>query len=101
MQIQIERCRVCRSIELLVLDIGTHAVPQTAVLADPHDPNGRKPGDRVAVMPDDYGKIPVRGEIVALSAQHVAIRRHDVLAGDTVVHFPRAGFSLLPDSAAA
>jgi hypothetical protein len=43
-------------------------------------------------MPDDYGKIRVGGEIVALSAQHIAIRRHDPRAGEVVVHFPRAGF---------
>ncbi|MET0677668.1 MAG: glutathione S-transferase family protein, partial [Bradyrhizobium sp.] len=41
------------------LEIATGATPQTAVLADPHDPNGRKPGDLVEVMPDDYGKIGV------------------------------------------
>ena len=48
------------------------------------------------VMPDDYGKIGVRGEIVALSSQHIAIRRHDPIAGEVVVHFPRAGFLVLP-----
>jgi hypothetical protein len=78
------------------LEIGTHATPDTAELADPHDPNGRKPGDQVQVMPDDYGKIGVRGEIVALSSQHIAIRRHDPIAGEVVVHFPRAGFLVLP-----
>ena len=78
------------------LEIGTHATPETVELADPHDPNGRKPGDLVTVMPDDYGKIGVRGEIVALSSQHIAIRRHDPIAGETVVHFPRAGFLVLP-----
>jgi glutathione S-transferase len=78
------------------LDLATAATPQTTELADPHDPNGRKPGDRVEVMPDDYGKIKVSGEIVALSPQHIAIRRHDPLAGDVVVHFPRAGFLVLP-----
>jgi hypothetical protein len=78
------------------LEIGTRATPETAELADPHDPNGRKPGDMVTVMPDDYGKIGVRGEIVALSSQHIAIRRHDPIAGEVVVHFPRAGFLVLP-----
>jgi glutathione S-transferase len=78
------------------LDIGTRATPETAELADIHDPNGRKPGDQVQVMPDDYGKIGVRGEIVALSAQHIAIRRHDPIAGEIVVHFPRAGFLVQP-----
>jgi Glutathione S-transferase, C-terminal domain len=78
------------------LEIATRAHPQTAELADPHDPNGRKPGDAVTVMPDDYGKIGVRGEIVALSSQHIAIRRQDPIAGDVIVHFPRAGFLVLP-----
>lgn len=78
------------------LEIGARATPTTAELADPHDPNGRKPGDMVTVMPDDYGKIGVRGEIAALSSQHVAIRRHDPVAGEIVVHFPRAGFLVSP-----
>jgi glutathione S-transferase len=77
------------------LAIAMSATPETAELADPGDPNGRKPGDRVEVLPDDYGKIKVSGEIVALSAQHIAIRRHDPLAGEVVVHFPRAGFLVL------
>ena len=78
------------------LDMAAAATPQTAILADPHDPNGRKPGDRVEVMPDDYGKVKVAGEIVALSPQHIAICRHDPRAGEIVVHFPRAGFLVLP-----
>ena len=78
------------------LDIAARATPQTAELSDPGDPNGRRPGDRVEVMPDDYGKVRVGGEIVALSAQHIAIRRHDPRAGEIVVHFPRAGFLVFP-----
>jgi glutathione S-transferase len=78
------------------LEIAAGATPQTAELPDPHDPNGRKPSDKVEVMPDDYGKIKVSGEIVALSSQHIAIRRHDPRAGEIVVHFPRAGFLVLP-----
>jgi glutathione S-transferase len=77
------------------LEIAAKATPQTEELSDPNDPNGRKPGDKVEVMPDDYGKIRVAGEIVALSPQHIAIRRHDPKAGDVVVHFPRAGFLVL------
>jgi len=74
------------------LAIASKAAPETEDLHDPNDPNGRKPGDRVEVVPDDYGKVPVAGEIVALSPQHIAIRRHDPRAGNVVVHFPRAGF---------
>jgi glutathione S-transferase len=78
------------------LDIATKATPSTAVTTDPHDPNGRKPGDLVAVAPDDYGKIKVSGEIVSLSSQHIAVRRYDALAGEIIVHFPRAGFLVTP-----
>jgi glutathione S-transferase len=78
------------------LDIAAGATPRTAVLPDACDPNGRKPGDRAEVMPDDYGRIKVSGEIVALSSHHIAIRRHDPRAGEVVVHFPRAGFLVLP-----
>ena len=78
------------------LDLATKAVPETEELHDPNDPSGRKVGDKVEVVPDDYGKVRVAGEIVALSPQHIAIRRHDPKAGDIVVHFPRAGFLVLP-----
>jgi glutathione S-transferase len=78
------------------LAIAAAAVPQTIEQPDPRDPNGRKPGDMVEIVPDDYGKVRVSGEIVALSSQHIAIRRHDPIVGETVVHFPRAGFLVLP-----
>ncbi|TWC06309.1 glutathione S-transferase [Bradyrhizobium macuxiense] len=78
------------------LEIAAKAQPESPVFGDPTDPNGRKPGDIVSVMPDDYGKIPVRGEIVSLSAQHIAIRRSDERVGEVVVHFPRAGFLVVP-----
>jgi glutathione S-transferase len=78
------------------LNIAALASPQTPSCADSDDPNGLKPGDQVSVVPDDYGKVPVRGEIVSLSPQHVAIRRHDDRVGDIVVHFPRAGFVVIP-----
>jgi glutathione S-transferase len=78
------------------LEIAAKSTPETAELHDPNDPNGRKVGDRVEIMPDDYGKIRVSGEIVALSPLHIAIRRRDPRAGEVVVHFPRAGFLVFP-----
>ena len=77
------------------LELAAAATPQSPAFADPDDPNGRKPGDKVSVTPDDYGKVAVVGEIVSLSAQHIAIRRRDERAGDIVVHFPRAGFIVI------
>jgi len=79
------------------LAIAAKASPETFGENDPGDPNGRKVGDKVRVVPDDYGKVEVGGEIVSLSAQHIAIRRVDERIGEVVVHFPRAGFLVLPD----
>ena len=44
-------------------------------------------------MPEDYGKVEVGGEIVSLSAQHIAIRRVDERVGEIVLHFPARAFS--------
>jgi hypothetical protein len=51
------------------LDIAAQASPQSPTFGDSDDPNGRQPGDRVSVVPDDYGKVEVRGEIISLSTQ--------------------------------
>jgi glutathione S-transferase len=53
-------------------------------------------GRRVAVAPDDYGRDPVEGTLVASSPHHVAIRRVDPRVGTVVVHFPRVGYSITP-----
>jgi glutathione S-transferase-like protein len=77
------------------LAIAAEANPETIAENDPDDANGRKVGDKARVVPDDYGKVEVGGEIVSLSAQHIAIRRMDERVGEIVVHFPRAGFLVL------
>jgi hypothetical protein len=56
------------------------------------DPLGLKEGQRVTVTPDDYGKVPVAGELVTLQLQEVAVRRIDERAGEVIVHFPRIGY---------
>jgi len=77
------------------LEIARAASPETRVAADPAEPNGLRPGDKIAVMPDDYGRDPVAGELVRSSAQEVALRRVDPALGEIVVHFPRAGFMVM------
>lgn len=74
------------------LDIAKAATSTEKPQGDPGEPNGLTPGDRIAVMADDYGRDPIVGELVSSSAQHVAIRREDPRVGEIVVHFPRAGF---------
>ena len=48
----------------------------------------------MTVAPDDYGKIPVRGELVTLQLHEVAVRRHDPRVGTVVTHFPRLGYRI-------
>jgi len=96
------RCRAFGRGEMTDLDadealaIAKAASPATAEQADPQDPNGHRPGEAVSVIPDDYAFDPVRGTIVALDAQEIAIRREDPQAGEVVVHFPRMGYRITP-----
>lgn len=77
------------------LAIAKAAVPEAKSAPDPFEPSGRKPGDKVKVAADDYGRDAIAGEIVFTNAHEIAIRRHDAQVGDIVVHFPRAGFTVM------
>jgi glutathione S-transferase len=77
------------------LEIARKAEPETQPLADPNEPNGLKPGDRVTVMADDYGRDPIGGTLVTSSPNEIALRRSAPEVGDVVVHFPRIGFVAL------
>ena len=55
-------------------------------------PIGRKPGDRVVVSAEDYGRDPIAGTLVIANANEIAIRREAPEVGEVVVHVPRAGF---------
>ncbi|MFT6088020.1 MAG: glutathione S-transferase [Psychromonas sp.] len=56
--------------------------------------DGLKYGDRVTVMPSDYGFDPVTGELVLSLPDEVAIKRYDERAGEIYVHFPRVGYQI-------
>jgi len=51
-------------------------------------------GDRVDVTPVDYGRVPVRGELVGCSAHEIVLARETPETGGIMTHFPRAGFEL-------
>ncbi len=51
-------------------------------------------GTNVQVVPTDYGKIPVTGKLVALSAEEIVIERVDDQIGNVMTHFPTIGFEL-------
>ncbi len=72
---------------------------ETAVQADADDPEGLTPGLDVGIVPDDVsGGARVKGEIVSVCAQTIAIRRVDERVGEVVVHFPRVGYRVLVSS---
>lgn len=80
--------------EAIAIARAADPLPPPGVAAD--DPLGLQPGQRVTVTPDDYGKVPVEGELVTLQRQEVAVRRVDARAGGVVVHFPRIGYVVAP-----
>ena len=74
------------------LDVARTASSIAKASTDAKDPIGRKPGQVVSVTPDDTGRDPVIGELVASGIQEIVIRRSDLSIGEVCVHFPRAGF---------
>jgi hypothetical protein len=78
------------------LAVAKEATSDAKLSHDPNDPHGRKPGDKVKVAADDYGRDPIAGKIVFANAHEIAIQRSAPEVGDVVVHFPRAGFSVTP-----
>ncbi len=78
------------------LKIARESTPAAKTTEDPSDPNGLRPGMKVAVMPDDYGFDPVSGTVVAVSTYEIAIAREEPSLGKIVNHFPKVGFRIQP-----
>jgi len=74
------------------LVVSRESAPLPGHGVDPADPLRLRVGQRVTVTPDDYGKVPVTGELLTLDLHEVALRREDRRAGEVVVHFPRLGY---------
>jgi glutathione S-transferase len=74
------------------LALAREAKPLAAAGVAKGEPGGLVEGERVTVVPDDYGFDPVEGELVAADVHEVALRRASPETGEVVVHFPRAGF---------
>lgn len=75
------------------LRIAGDAEPATPRQEDAADPEGLAPGQTVVVCGEPC-VAPVKGEIVSVSSESVAIRRYDDTAGRVVVHFPRVGYTV-------
>ena len=77
------------------VEVARKATPRSETRADAEEPNGLKPGDRVEVVHESFGRDPVAGELASSSVHEIAIRRRDERAGEVVVHFPREHYQVL------
>lgn len=80
------------------LERGTQAEPELFPYGE-HLPlvgagEGISMGDMVTVTPDDYGKVPVVGELLHVSDIVIVVRRTDPVAGAINAYFPRTGFEV-------
>jgi len=78
------------------IEIAKNATP--ARVKDGVGPNmlGLSAGMAVSVTPDDTGRDATVGELVGLTAQSITLKRETPETGVVHVHFPRAGFVLVP-----
>ncbi|MEW5683837.1 MAG: glutathione S-transferase family protein [Pseudomonadota bacterium] len=74
--------------------IAAGATPDLSSTVAADDPSGLKPGERVVVQADDYGRDPLEGELVGLGPDRVTLARDAEGVGRLHVHFPRAGYVL-------
>ena len=80
------------------LDLARKCEPAPCPAAhDPVSASGMDSGAEVVVMADDYGRDPIAGMLVAASPERIVIARDDGDLGAMQLHFPRAGFVLLPN----
>jgi glutathione S-transferase len=77
------------------LALAAAATPEPmAASSSAADFSGAKPGDKVTVAANDYGRDAVAGELLAIDDRRIVLRRRDPTAGDLHLHFPRIGFDV-------
>jgi glutathione S-transferase len=74
------------------IEIARDAAPRLVSVTSGYEPRGLKPGDRIAVAPDDYAQDWVEGTLVHSDPQRIILKRFDARAETIHVHFPRAGY---------
>lgn len=74
------------------LEIAKNASPDLSDAVHEEDEDMPQPGTRVKVTPDDYGQIPVYGELHCINGDEIVVLNEVEEAGAVAVHFPRLGF---------
>ena len=62
---------------------------------EPVVPEGLALGQRVVILPDEYGSGNVVGELAPSGLHEIAVRRRTERAGEVAVHFPREDYSVI------
>ena len=78
------------------LAIAAASSPATGIQIDATARPAMAAGAPVTVTPDDYGAVPVAGELLRLTQYDVALKRSHTKSGEVVVHFPRIGYRVDP-----
>ena len=77
------------------LAIGKDAEPQLAEASvDARMAGSYSAGAAITVAPNDYGRIPVAGQLLSWNHHEIVIQRHNDQAGRIMVHFPNQGFEV-------
>ena len=58
--------------------------------------SGLHAGQRIAIVPDDYGREETVGAVVRANDEEVVVLREDAEVGEVAVHYPRAGYVFRP-----
>ena len=58
--------------------------------------SGFNAGQRICIVPDDYGREETIGAVVRASREEVVVVREDAEVGEVAVHYPRAGYTFRP-----
>ena len=78
------------------LDVAKQAEPIDPTYTENESTNEWHVGQRLQVTPDDVGRVPVEGTFVAANKYEIVLRLTNETTGDINVHFPRAGFDVVP-----
>lgn len=76
-------------------NIAKQAEPNEPNYIDKKRSNNWFIGQRLEVVPDDMGRVPVKGTFITADDYEIILRLSDEKTGNINVHFPRAGFDVV------
>jgi glutathione S-transferase len=78
------------------IDVAKKAKPVEPMYIENDSNSGWHVGQQLRVTPDDVGRVPVEGTFIAANNYEIVLRLTNETTGDINIHFPRAGFDVVP-----